>query len=430
MLVEEHPERERIALEILGSLLTSRGHEVLLSHTFAIESDYRRFLPDLVVDNVSDSLGHYMGKLSMLTKRQRNINLVWEQMFNPLSLFRFRLDDEVASRLVDGRIAWGDAGRRILQMENPKIDHTRLRACGSIKHAVHDFYAGLEPQALMNLYPFPFHQFERRVLLIDSFPAAHWDLDALREMRGDLPLCYGFEACQYISDLKNKVLSFYEYIAAKHPKWLFILRLHPTKVVGYEREFASFAAMPNVVVNWEGSIDPLIRLADLVIAARSGALVDAYFANVPGLNLALDRHATRAAGITLTAEERFAQTLPLDDGWVQSLEPFLEPASLPERDAWANDWFSSRGIRTFHSVIAFLEEIAERPALPKQPSIRSLLDARVVNRLTRHRLRLLGLKRRRGSVRIDSFDYSALRDLLLEEVKDCKDSDTHGLPAH
>jgi len=403
LISEEHPERERLALMFLKTHLERAGHVVELTNPWDLEPSFTRFDPDMVVDNLSDSVGHFVGKWSALGSRHRNVNLIWEQAINPLSLFRFRFDNTLMTRLVDGRVAWGDAFRDILLAENPSIDASRVRACGSIKHAVYAFYEGLAKDAFRDLYPKESSGFVRRVLFVDSFPAAKRDAAADRAMRGHRAYPYMFEVVTYLQALKQAAVSFFRTMAEQHPDTLFTLRLHPTKYQEYAKEYASLLNLPNVVQNADGDIGPLIFSSDLVIAARSGTLVDAHFLGVPAVNLSLERHPFVEAGVVRTMEEEFAPSLAIDEGYDGGLESLL--ALEPARPGSARRrWFSCFGGSVFDEVVRFLEDIAERPALPKMPALERFADPFVAQRYLRNRARLFGVGGDRRGPR-PTFDY-------------------------
>lgn len=91
LLVEELQARERLSLLMLRDMLIKKGFKVLLSSSWRIEFDIKNFKPDIVLDNISDSLSHYAGKLFGFNGY--NINLTWEQILSPYNVHRMRMDE-------------------------------------------------------------------------------------------------------------------------------------------------------------------------------------------------------------------------------------------------------------------------------------------------------------------------------------------------
>jgi surface carbohydrate biosynthesis protein len=391
LIVEEHPERERLALRLLARTLVSRGHEVHFTDTWRLERDTRRLAPDLALDNVSDSVAHFVGKWATLGPQQRNVNLIWEQFVNPANQFRFRFDEHLSSRLVDGRVAWGEAFRDALLMENPAMDPSRVRVCGSIKHAAQVGLAHVPKDALLERLDPRLRSRQKRVLFVDSYPAAMRDPMADRALTGERPLPYLYEVIRYLQDLREPAIALLRALATANPDVLFIVRLHPTKLQNYRQHFEDLERVPNVVVESEGDIGPLICVSDLVIAARSGSLVEAHLARVPAVNLSLDAHPFRRLGLTATVEELFAPEVPLDGGACPTLEELerIARGHSPERRV-VETWTHDPGARTFERVASFLEETVSRDAVRRDLPGSVALSRRVLRRKARLAVRGLG----------------------------------------
>jgi surface carbohydrate biosynthesis protein len=412
LVVEEHPERERLALLLLAKTLESRGHEVHFTDTWRLERDTRRLAPDLTLDNVSDSLAHFAGKWATLGPHQRNVNLVWEQFVNPANQYRFRFDELLSARLVDGRVAWGDAFREALLMENPAMDPSRVRVCGSIKHASVARLASVPAAAVLERLEPVFASRSKRVLFVDSYPAALRDPMLDRAMRGERPLPYLYEVIRYLQDLREPAIALLGALAEANPEVLFIVRLHPTKLENYRKHFEDLERVPNMVVESEGDIAPLIRVSDLVIAARSGSLVESHLAGVPAVNLALASHPFHRLGLTATVEERFAPAVPLDGG----ARPTLGELEAIARDhapdpATVASWTFDPGARTFERVAEFLEETMRREAVRRDLPRASALSRGVLKRRARLALRSLGLGRT-PPPHAPRFDFEGLAQLI------------------
>jgi hypothetical protein len=224
-----------------------------------------------------------------------------------------------------------------------------------------------------------------------------------------------FEVVSYLQDLKRAAFSFFEALATQHPEWLFIIRLHPNKFEDYERQYQGLLALPNVVCNSEGDIGPLIHSSDLVVAARSGALVDAHFLRVPAVNLLLEQHPFVDAGVVRTLEQDFARSVAIDDGYEGGLDGFfsLDTASVgPLR----RHWFRGEGAAVFDEVVSFIEEIAARPALAKKPKLECFANRFVLQRYLRNRIRLLGFGGDRRGPR-PRFDYGQVFARLSENAQ-------------
>lgn len=386
LLVEEHPERERLALMVLETFFRARGHQVLRSDTWRMERDAVGFDPDLIVDNLSESPAHFIGKWADLRPHQRNLNLVWEQFLNPLLLHRFRFDEILAEGLVDGRIAWGEAFRGALLEENPTMDPSRVRATGSIKHATHALLRSCSAEKIAELIGIP-DGFEQRVLFIDSFPAALRDPARDREMKGELSLPYLFEIVRYLQDLREPAIELLLRLVRENPKTLFVLRLHPTKLANYRRHFEALEGIPNLFIQSDGDLGPLLRIADLVIASRSGSLVEATIAEKPAVNLHLPDHPFYVAGIAPSIEERFAPSVDprdpaLDLGDLRSLaSDFVPDEALRRR------WIGEPSIETFERLHSFACELIERPPVSRAIPLRAQLEPEMLRRRLRLELR-------------------------------------------
>lgn len=412
LLVEEHPERERLALMVLEAFLEARGHRVLRSDTWAMERDFAEFSPDLIVDNLSESPAHFIGKWANLKPHQRNINLVWEQFLNPLLLLRFRFDERLAGGLVDGRIAWGEAFRGALLEENPIMDPSRVRATGSIKHATHTLLRRCPEEAIARALGLP-EGFDERVLFIDSFPGALRDPERERAMKSELGLPYLFELVRYLQDLREPAIALLLRLTRENPRSLFILRLHPTKIENYRRHFAELEGIPNLFIQSDGDLGPLLRVADLVIASRSGSLVEASIAEKPAVNLWLEDHPFYVAGIAPSIEERFAPSVDPRDSAL-SLEALRELAAQFKVDAALSErWVGTPGMATFERLHSFMGEIMERPPVSRSIPLRQRLSPELLKRRAR-----LELRRREllpSPPRVVADHYSPILELMRRE---------------
>lgn len=412
LLIEEHPERERLALMVLETFLEARGHRVLRSDTWAMERDFIRFAPDLVVDNLSESPAHFIGKWAHLRAHQRNINLVWEQLLNPLLLLRFRFDERLAEGLVDGRVAWGEAFRGALLEENPRMDASRVRAIGSIKHATHALLKRCSEEAIARAIGLP-EGFDERILFIDSFPAALRDPERERAMKSELGLPYLFELVRYLQDLREPAIALLLRLARERPRSLFILRLHPTKLENYRRHFADLEGIPNLFIQSDGDLGPLLRVADLVIASRSGSLVEASIAEKPAINLRLEDHPFYVAGIAPSVEERFAASVDPRDPSItlETLRVEAEGFTL-DRELSAR-WIGDPGIETFERLHSFMGEIMERPPVSRALPLIQRLEPELLKRRARLELRRRALL---PSPRKEIVDhYTPILELLRRE---------------
>lgn len=386
LLVEEHPERERLALMVLESFLEARGHRVCRTDTWAMERDAADFAPDFIVDNLSESPAHFIGKWANLKSHQRNINLVWEQFLNPLLLLRFRFDELLASGLVDGRIAWGEAFRGALLAENPAMNPSRVSATGSIKHATHALLKRCSIEELARAIEIP-SGFEERVLFIDSFPAALRDPARERAMKSELGLPYLFEVVRYLQDLRDPAIELLLRLTRENPRSLFILRLHPTKLENYRRHFADLEGISNLFIQSEGDLGPLLRVADLVIASRSGSLVEASIAEKPAVNLRLEDHPFYVAGIAPSIEEAFAPGVDPRDTSLSLDRLRSIAAGFAVDEALKERWIGAPGLTTFERVHSFMGEIMERPPVSRSIPFSQQLKPELIKRRARLELR-------------------------------------------
>lgn len=416
LLAEEYHSRERLSMLFLERSLRRAGHEVRLSNSWELERDFREWKPDVVLDNISDSVGHWAGKLGMLGERQRNINLIWEQILCPWNLPRYRLDDDLCERYVDGRVAWGRAFRDVLLAENPRMDPERVRTTGSIKHAVNALFRDVDPASLKSLYPYDFDRYERVILLADSFTTAGLPLEDLRDPAADSRMPYLYEVALYSRRLRTSMIEVTRELARRHPEDLFLVRVHPHKdphyYADYQRQFDS----PNVVINRTGEIGSLLRIADLLIAAKSNTLVDAHYVGTPAIRLIDPDCPFEDVYVLSIALDAFGQPLAAADILEHDLEDLVrfDPSRTSARTV-AEAWFGDVSPGSFEKVRGFVEEVAERPALPKNLRWRSLVDPVTLKRVIRNQVRRRGWGIRPGPQA--EFDYDALYGILTSGVQ-------------
>lgn len=369
LLVEELAGRERLALLALESALEERGHEVRLSNSWRLERDYRSFRPDVIADNISDSVAHYLGKLAAAPRRSRNVNLIWEQLANPVNLRRYRFDPLLQRGLVDGRIAWGKAFHDLLLLQNPDIEPERVRATGSIKHGLHDLYRSLPRRGTADLLGIDADAYEHIVVFADSFQVALQDVEPLRlalpKHNRSPPFLY--EYVRWLQQARDETLRLVLGLADRNPRSLFIVRIHPTKSDAYRRHYGALASRKNVVVNSSGDFTALLHLADLLIACRSGSLVDAHFMGRPAVNVRLPGHPLDATHLTWALENQFGRGLTPDEALAIGLEGLLgQSRPTKAQQDLAAHWFGPMDGRCYERAALFLEETAQAPRVPRR----------------------------------------------------------------
>lgn len=424
LLVEELPGRERMSHLFLVDALREAGHEAVLSNIWRREADYAALRPDVVVDNISDSLGHHVGKWS-LNHRQRCVNLIWEQLPNPLGLARYRLDPRIANQFIDGRIAWGPNFKRILLAENPDIDPERVRVTGSLKHFTGLQYAGIRHEALFELYGTNLAKFDRIVLATDSFTQAHADprqahTDALkaqrRGARGGRTLPYVYEYVLWSRVAKPQFVGAVLGLARAHTDTLFILRLHPTKNPAYRASYSDLTQLPNVAVIDSGPIEPLIHLSSLVVSSRSGVLIDAATMGKPGINVEIEGFDLAPTRVLSGPLDDFGAPMRASEIGRLDLSDIIRRARAysPPKEA-VRDWLGPLDASVPQRFAAFLEDTMRQPALPRRiPPLALLGNPFARSSPVRRRLRaaLKGLGVRATPKVRETFDYDRLKAIL------------------
>lgn len=413
LLVEEYAERERIPLLLLKHFAEARGHSCGLTDSWELERAFRTFAPDVVVDNVSDSPAHFVGKLGMLSRRHRNINLIWEQIPNPMNVSRYRFGPLMRSRFVDGRVSWGLPFKDILLLENPGMDPHRIGVVGSIKQAATTMFQSFPKESFHQFFDYPFQDYDRSVLVAEAFAVGSLNDDQLMDGQWKgRHVPYLYEYAVYARAMRDAFTELVRRLSHDFPDVLFIVRTHPGKDPEYYRSYEASFEVGNVRVNTSGDIAILLHVTDLMIGSRSGALLDAYFANRPAVNLALPDHPSVRIGVIDTLENAFGHTIPVGDLTSDRFDAvFGIEARSEEQRRLVGDWFEPVGSDTFERLVDFVEAISERPALPKRLPLRAYTTPPVVKRKARNMLRSRGLGIRSRPARLHP--YEAVVDLLV-----------------
>ena len=234
LLVEELQARERLSLLLLKDELQKKGFTVKLSNSWRIESDIKKFDPEVVVDNISDSISHYAGKL--YNYKGRNINLIWEQVVSPYNIHRFRFNSRFVENFVEGRISWGRSFSDIFTTLNPAQDRERMGICGSMNNSLLNMLSvkNLEKEDIGDLYGLGLHKYEKVVIIADTFKAANAEV------------VEQYNTHPFIKEI-NLMHSMYQghlpqlckVLAKRFKDTLFIVRAHPHKDDTYYNYFKS-----------------------------------------------------------------------------------------------------------------------------------------------------------------------------------------------
>jgi hypothetical protein len=413
LISEEYPERERLSLSFLRRTLEARGHEVQLTNPFDVPGAIRRYQPDVMADNALDSVAHYAGKLAALTQRQRYVNLNWEQLANPFNLFRYRYETAVAERFVDGRVSWGPTFKEILAIENPGMDRDRISVTGSMQHTIDTLFTQLPRGRLRAVLPYELGRYERVVLATESFEIGSRPYPTYRHGRfGPKLMPYMYEICRRADLLRAGFVALINRLAAQRPKFLFIVRVHPGKNLGYYETYSKRFQHPNVAINHFGDIGTLLHASDLVIASRSGVLVDAHLVGRPALNLFPEERALEDSGIFDTMEQKFGRACVPDEIDGAALDSFFDtlPPRTPEQQTLLDKWLGPLGLGAFERAADLIEEVTRRPPLPKGLPLGLLANPRTLDRYVRN----VGKRFRRPMRRPKpDFDYARVFEELL-----------------
>ena len=416
LLVEEWAERERLALQMLQYFLERAGHRTRITDIWERERDFIDFRPDVVIDNTCDGIEHFLGKGHFLNETHRYINFTWEQFANAFNLTRFRYDEIVQSSVVDGRICWGDHFKNTLLEENPGMDPSRMRKTGSIKHAIASLFQSIDKPSLEALYDYDFDRYDRVILVAENFKLAMKNPEDFRGNSGqgtDYP--YYYELIRRLQRMKPKFTDAIDRMARQRSDWLFLMRMHPGDEPSYYKTYEERLDHPNVAFNRSGCIDPLLRIADGMVASRSGSLCDAYIAGTPAGDLVNPGEPIAYTGVIQTSERDFAVSREVEDFDTDELESIIEAYPTPEGvEELEAKWFASTGLDAFENVVDFIEEIAGRPALPKKAPADAYASLESTRRAIGNLLRLTVWDRK--SPREENFDYDRLFELLVESL--------------
>lgn len=413
LLVEEHPARERLALLFLQKILQQRNHAVRLTDAWALETEFRRFSPHVVVDNISDTAAHYTGKLGMLTPSERNINLLWEQLPRPTGVERYTFDDLLARGLVDGRTAWGQGFKDLLLEVNPAMDASRVEVVGSMKHALVSGISLVPPAEWARIYEIDVSRFEKVVLIAESFPKVEdlklWTRSLPDDQRNRLRAF-----SRYAETMREHYRNLVKTVADSRPNWLVILRTHHSRASGYHQELKESSIGPNIAVNTTGDIGPLLSMADFVIASSSGVLVDAYVMGKRAFN-ATGGGVLAQLGVYTSVAASFAPPVPVESIDADLIESALaSPArTSAATDALARLWLGDTSPQVFERLADFVEQIASRPATPKEiPIERRLRNRQLFHRWMRNVARTRGYGARPFNE--GDFPYARAATLVLD----------------
>jgi hypothetical protein len=409
LLVEEIQARERLPLLILKNILQKKGFEVRLSNSWKIERDIKKFSPEVVVDNISDSLSHYAGKL--YNYKGKNINLMWEQVISPYNIHRLRFDESFVENFVEGRVSWGDSFKSIFSTLNQLEDDNRIGICGSMNHSLLDMLKkkGVDKGEIGKLYGLNFNNYEKIVVIADTFKAANSEIvkkNSAHPFIKEISLMHTM--------YQNYLPQLCAMLAKKFTDTLFVVRAHPHKGGAYYNDFKgkfSNKSLENVIVQFGGSISMLLGVSDVVISHKSGVLADASYVGTKAINLVMKNDVFEKYKILPHPVDEYgvhADELTIVDILSDMLYSSKYDASHEINES---EIFGEANENTFEKVSNFVEKIS---CMEKKPNKYHMKDLNypLIKRIARNRVRyLLGYHK---NIK-DDFNYDRAFEILKND---------------
>jgi hypothetical protein len=416
ILVEELRERERLALLLLQKVLEARGHIVRRTSFDNLVATYLDFSPDLIFENTSTSVAHYLGNFLWLSPETRIVEGIWEQILNVHSFRRFDFPESIQNQYFDGRISWGPAFKETMAFLNPNMDPNRIGVVGSIKHAEGYVINSLSRKRLSSLYPFDVGEFSKVVLCATSFSLAPLDVESLKKRYTFNPFLEYFH--QQMNCMRGFFTRVLGYLVEKYEDCLFLVRAHPSKSKEYYEYYEkAIGEYPNLVLYSGGPISSMLVLSDLVLTSSSTVLIDSYLQSTPALNLML-RDPLYDFDLLPLTENQFGY--PIYEDAVDNLDLdqyFGKVERTGQKDQLVTRWIGDHSRQVYGKWADFFEYVLALPPLPKPISWRTMcsLDrwrhatSCFVERFLHHRR-----NRPVKSAGSDEFDYFRLMEMLEE----------------
>ena len=308
LIVEEIPIRERLTFLILKKKLISKNHEVLICSTNNLVRESIKFKPDLVIDNVSTDIPHFIGKWFHLKQSQKNINLVWEQFINPRSFKRFIGKDDVRKDFVNETLVWGEGFKKYLNyVDINSVD--KVFVSGSLKYAAPFYLKQFEKKDIEHFLNINTDNYSKTILISDNFKSQHDNFK--KQLKNNNINPFVEFSNHYAHDFFPRFISEVSKIIKKNPSYLFIIRSHPSK--NKDEYIDVFFDYPNVIFLNSGDISLSIKISDLVITSRSGVVLDSYFNDTEVINIIEKDHPVYFGGILQSLESKACKSESLEE---------------------------------------------------------------------------------------------------------------------
>ncbi|MEW6386829.1 MAG: hypothetical protein AB1491_04850 [Thermodesulfobacteriota bacterium] len=415
LLIYELLPREILSLKVLARVLERRGHTVTIVGYPEANATIRKIQPDIVVNNTNRQKEHFYPYFYGLRHHDfKIVDLPWEQIIVPTIRWAFKYKDGFQQKYIDLRLAWGEGFKRHSVNEGLKAENVIVT--GSPKQSLIPLMqAVIDKEAVKSVILGENHPHSKIVLVTCGFPGAFLEVNrhqgnpaAYNYLKFNIPWSKIYNAL-YIQLIKE--------IAPRYPEVLFLVRLHPGKFVELREMFGQNTKdSPNVFLNWEGDFNWLLLVADLVIATRSTALIDAYLAEIPALNLLdpeVDPYLTDP--YSLMPFDLFGELVSKQD-IINHLPQYLSGTyryDLPRlAQIWLHDWINTQGWKCFDNIAAALEEVHQRP---RRDWGRQFLYE---HKWKIKRWREARFAHQRPPVDFHSYGFPGLDDLLLANLPD------------
>ncbi len=344
LIVEELPERERLSYLLLSNFLKKKGCDVQITSIFNIPFSIRKYSPDIILENISDSNSHLKSMYLGCNYNGPIINIFWEQFINPLNSTRYFFTDAFANTRINKKILWGENINKFIKTTCPAYNSNHYKVCGSLKHHLSYRFRNIDKKDLRSIYNYPFENFEKTIVIAESFGLIE-DLkipEVIQHKKSPYMSPHIREVLYYCSYMKKAFIKLINDAAKKYPDYLFILRVHPSKNKDYYKRYDTLFNQNNVVINHTGDIAPLLRLSDGVIASRSGVLVDAALVNTPAVNITPKNNIFSEIGLLETFENKFGLKVGDEEFNIEALDSYFQLADKIDYsssfDGWIDDY--------------------------------------------------------------------------------------------
>lgn len=410
LINEELASRERLGILFLRDALIENGHQVELTSSWNVDLDRFSYKPDMIIENISDTEAHYMGKYYGYNGFV--LNLYWEQLLSPLNIHRGKMESEFVDNFIDARFSWGERFKTIFSQLN-SVAENETPIVGSLNQFVNlmTSKSALSAENILELYHINIEKFKHIILVTDTFKAA---TNSVKKHVQHHP---------YYKELHFKHTLYHERlpkiinkVAVDNEDILFIVRAHPHKTNDYYSEFSRKfkGGAENVIIQKGGPIAPLVQASDLVISHKSGTLIDAYSMQTKACNLIFDDDYTEKYGLLPHVTDSFGE---------QCCENSLQKI-IAERDFVFNkkpacemlyqSVYSEKSDSAISNICSFIEEMSNQQ--PKSRNSKNRIRRHTLKRVIRCQLRqflnrLFPLRVLRG----DDFDYEKLYKIISEK---------------